>query len=100
MTQFEKFKNMDTEQFADWLDEYGMFDGSPWMEWFDRRYCNNCKPVMCHSADDSREFAFAWCEIYDKCKYFPESYEQPDNKEVIKMWLESEVDGEGANCQD
>ena len=35
MTQFEKFKNMDINQFAEWLDRYGAFDNSPWIQWFD-----------------------------------------------------------------
>ena len=93
MTRFEEFKNMNVEEFADWLDEYGQFDGSPWTRWFDESYCSQCQPVMCHSSEDSREFPVAWCEIHDKCKHFQTLSDVPDNNEIIKMWLGMEVDG-------
>jgi hypothetical protein len=39
-----------------------------------------------------RECEFAWCEINDKCIAFPELGEMPSDKEIIKLWLESEVE--------
>ena len=83
MTQFEKFKNMDINQFSEWLDEYGVFDNSPWIQWFNGLYCNNCEAIMW--------FPCLCCELEGKCKYFPDLDEAPDNKMIIKMWLESEV---------
>ena len=85
MVQFEKFKSMDIDQLSAWLDEYGQFDSSPWMLWFDRKYCKNCQDVMCKSADASREFPCSYCELYDTCKFFPDFHEAPDNKMIIKM---------------
>lgn len=91
MTQFEKFKNIDIDQLAEWMDEYGQLDGSPWMSWFDHKYCNNCEPIMCHYVDSEHEFPYSWCELKGKCKFFPDLKETPDIKMIIKMWLESEV---------
>lgn len=92
MTQLEMFKNMDIDAFIEWLDKHGQFDGSPWMKWFDCKYCSNCEPVMCHYEGSEREFPCAWCEINDnKCKYFLEMDAAPGNRDIIKMWLESEA---------
>ena len=92
MNRFEKFKNMDIDTFSEWLDEHGQFEDSPWMMGFDRKYCQNCEPIMCHYEDNEREFPCSYCEIYGKCKFFPDMNETPGNKEIIKMWLESEVE--------
>ena len=42
MNNFEKIKSMTIEELTDWIDKYGQFDVSPWMEWFDKTYCKNC----------------------------------------------------------
>lgn len=92
MTHFEEFKNMDIDALAEWLDEHGQFDNSPWTSWFDQKYCKNCEPVMCHYPNSTHEFPCSWCELNDnKCKYFPELAQIPSNKETIKMWLQTEV---------
>ena len=91
MTQFEKFNLMDIDTLAEWICEHGEFDGSPWCKWFDETYCRKCEPVMCHYPNSKREFPCAWCELERKCKFFMNLNEQPDSKDVIKMWLESEV---------
>lgn len=98
MTQFENFKNMDIDAFAEWLDEHGQFDGSPWMTSWNEKYCNNCPVEHGHLPDDSGEdrwyvpTEFAWCEKHFKCRYFPDRDEVPDNKDIIKMWLETECE--------
>ena len=92
MTGFEKFKSMNEEELASWIDKYGQFDNSPWMTWFDKLYCSNCESIICHYKDSSREFPCAWCELEHKCKFFPEMKETPDNKDMIKMWLQTEVE--------
>ncbi len=48
MTNFAKFHSMDIDELSEWLDKYGVFDGKPWFEWFDKTYCNNCEAIMCH----------------------------------------------------
>lgn len=93
MTRFEELKNMDIDELAEWIDENGQFDNSPWMTWFDELYCQNCEAVMCHYPDSTHEFPCSWCEINDdKCKFFPDLAEVPDGKKIVKMWLESEVE--------
>ena len=91
MTRFKKLNTMDIDALAEWLDKYVQYDGSPWCEWFDENYCKNCEYIMCHYPDSECEFPCAWCEINDyKCKFFPDMDEQPDSREIVKMWLESE----------
>ena len=45
MTNYEKLKNMSVDDFAEWLDEYGKFDESPWSEWFNSTYCKKCESI-------------------------------------------------------
>lgn len=91
MTNFERLRKMDIDQFTEWLDEHGAFDQSPWILWFDEKYCKNCPDVMCEHEDGEREFPCAWCEIHGKCKFFQEKKEVPDNKEIIRLWLAEEM---------
>lgn len=92
MTWFEKFKSMNEEELASWFDEHGRFDGSPWMQWFDKRYCSNCESIICRYENSKREFSCAWCELEHKCKFFPNMDYAPDNKDIIKMFLQTEVE--------
>lgn len=89
-TVFDRFKSMSIGEFSDWVDKYGAFDNSPWMKWWNYIYCNNCPDIMCKYEDGHREFACSYCEIHGKCIFFEEQDEVPSNKEIIKMWLESE----------
>lgn len=88
MTNFERFRAMGLNELVDWLDEYGAFDDSPWTQWFDCKYCKNCPDVMCHYEGREREFPCSWCEIHGKCQFFQELNDTPDNKEIIRMWLQ------------
>ena len=94
MNNFEKLKSMSLEELADWLDKNGMWDNSPWSKWFDSKYCRQCQPVEATVEDDfgKRECEFAWCELEHKCLYFAELEDVPNCEEIIKMWLEAEVE--------
>ena len=107
MTNLEKIKNMDIDILAAWLDEHGMFDHSPWSEWWDKNYCSKCESVECSYADAEEKlsltpfynetFECAYCELADengitRCRFFPELDGVPDNETVIKMWLEEEAE--------
>lgn len=103
MTNFAKFKIITIDELADFLDEFGQFDGSPWMEWFGRHYCDKCESIKCKYVEAeeklgispllfSGEVDCAYCELNDHCKFFPHIKGIPDNKEVIKMWLNEEAD--------
>ncbi len=92
MNNFEKLKSMSVEELAKWLDKHGQFDNSPWITWFDQKYCKNCEDIMCKYEDGEREFPCAYCEIHDTCKFFPNFNYVPGNEDVVKMWLESNVE--------
>ena len=91
MTNFENLQQMSVEQLAQWLDKNGQLDAALWTVWFDQKYCKNCESIICRYENSVYEFLCAWCELNDGCKFFPEMNKVPDNKEVIKLWLESEV---------
>jgi hypothetical protein len=97
MTQFENFKAMTIDQLVEWLDAYGRFDESPWIEWFDETYCNKCPAEQHYLHDCTGEqdcyvpTESSWCTLNGKCKFFPDMDEEPDCKDIIKLWLESEL---------
>lgn len=92
MNQFEKIKLMDIDDFAEWLDEHGAYNDSAWDKWFDDNYCQKCETEYIYSERFDRELPCGWCEIHnDKCKFFKDMDSVPDNRQIIKMWLESEV---------
>lgn len=92
LTNYERIKNFSVEELANWLDEYGILDGSPWMNWFNDNYCNRCERVPVTYTDTSgntAKFECAWCELNnDECKFF-ERY--MDSREIVKEWLEQDT---------
>ena len=90
-TVFDKSKSMNIDELAEWIDKHGEFDGSPWMSWFDEKYCKKCESIMCKYEDGTREFPCSYCELNDNCKFFPNLDSIPDNKMIIKMWLETSI---------
>lgn len=98
ITRFEKIKSMDIEELSEWLDQYGQFEGSPWGTWWDKTYCDDCPSeidYICDSEGESEWLTpceFGWCELHGKCRYFEDLDDVPDNKKIIKMWLESEIE--------
>lgn len=91
MTNFENLHSMTIDQLIDWLDKNGQLDTAIWTLWFDKKYCSKCGSIVCHYEDSTREFPCAWCELNGSCKFFPELKSVPNNKEVINLWLKSEV---------
>lgn len=88
MTVFEKFKSMSIDDFAKWYEDK-LYEEDPCIDWWDNTYCKKCM------ADDSYEsdgLSYEWCNIHGKCKYFQELDNVPDFKQMIKIWLESEID--------
>ena len=103
MNNFKRIQSMTVDELAEWLDENGQFDSAPWSEWFSKKYCNNCESIKCKYADTeeklgitkfsySGEIECAYCELEKNCRFFPELDDVPDNREVIKLWLEEEAD--------
>lgn len=93
LTRFEEFNNMSLDELAEWIDKNGTWDDSPWNKWWDEKYCNQCESVIGTVCDIfGRKCECAWCEVEHKCRYFPDMDDVPSCKDIIKMWLESEVE--------
>ncbi len=96
MNNFERLKSMSVEELSEWLDTNGQWNNSPWNNWFDHRYCNNCEEIEKECKTDDGycycRMRLAWCEIHNRCKYFPDYDDVPDSKEIVKFWLEAEVE--------
>lgn len=88
MTIFEDIKSKNLDELAKWLNEHGC-DDSPWILWFDKNYCKKCDCIPYDESTPWKECA--WCEVHDKCRFFPEMDGVPDCLQIVKMWLESEV---------
>lgn len=91
MTKYEKFVNKDIDSLAEWLDKYAFFEESPWIKWWDDKYCKQCDGVF-FLDDDGIKRECAWCELNGKCKYFQDMDDIPDCKQIIKLWLMSQED--------
>jgi hypothetical protein len=87
MNLYNSLKYKTINELAEWLNEYCSHDFSPWTNWFDRNYCKKCDSIYFNG--DRNEYS--WCEINGKCKYFQDMSDIPNNKQVIKMWLESDI---------
>ena len=96
---------MSLDDLAEWLDKNGSFDMAPWSEWFSTRYCTNCESIKCKYVDANEKLGFtpypfgsysgniecAYCELENKCRFFPELETTPSNLDTIKMWLIEEA---------
>ena len=91
MTVFDNFKSKNIDELVEWLNEYGQFDASPWMYWWDKNYCQQCEEDSFYDADRNWETICAYCEYSGKCRFFPDMNEVPSVKQIIKMWLEGEI---------
>lgn len=90
MTRFEKLKTKNVDELAHWLSVHCSCDDAPWIEWFDKKYCQNCTAVNVFVPALGREVEHSYCEVNHSCKFFPGSDGAPDFEEIIKMWLEGE----------
>lgn len=86
MTVFEFLKSKSIYELAKYLDEYGSHDNSPWMQWFNENYCSKCDGVLHNGLE------YAYCELNDECRYLPDMIFAPYIEDIIKLWLESEID--------
>lgn len=108
-SNFERLRSMSIDELADWLDKNGQFDTAPWTDWFAKKYCDNCESIEISDAEAKEKLGFslyewygnetecAYCELADesgakRCRFFPSLDDIPDNRDVIKMWLEAEAE--------
>ncbi len=101
-SNFERLQSMSIDELAEWLDKNGMFDNSPWLNSFNKKYCEKCEVIECTYTDAKEKLGIepcflddtiecAYCEVYNKCRFFENLEDVPDSKDMIKMWLEEEV---------
>lgn len=95
MTKFEEIKIKNIDEFAAWLCENGLADNSPWIKWWDENYCKKCPAQYVFSSYLGKDIEVSHCELHHKCFFFPDMESEPEMKEIIKLWLESEADKEG-----
>lgn len=105
MTNFEYIKTLSLEELAEWLDKNGSFDDSPWLNSFNEKYCSKCESIEVTYEDSINKLGLeplfydcttecTYCELENKCQFFSELDDVPDNKEMIKLWLIEEVTNE------
>ena len=92
MTKFENFQSKTIDELATFLDKCGDLEVAPWIEWWDKNYCSKCQREYAETPLFERQMKFAWCELHGQCKYFLDMQKVPDTQEIIKMWLESEME--------
>ena len=98
MNNFENLKSLSLESLATWLDINVRFDDSPWMKWFDKKYCRNCESIECtyvdywKSDEHNCKVECAYCELEHKCRFFPDMEDIPDNRDIIELWLKENID--------
>ena len=97
MTVFEEIHSKDIDGLVEWLDKNGANSESPWERWYEKNFCRVCGSVTTDSVTDSYgdywegSHEFSWCELYGNCRYFSNMKRVPNRKQIIRMWLESEV---------
>jgi hypothetical protein len=102
MINFKRLQSMSIDELAEWLDKNGTFDNSPWLNSFNEKYCEKCESIECTYAEAEEKLDVtpyfghtikcAYCELEKNCRFFPGLDDVPDNKEMIKMWLEEEAE--------
>jgi hypothetical protein len=102
MTNLENLKAMSLEELAEWLDKNTIFDDSPWLNSFNENYCIKCESLKLDYEDAEEKLGIdllfdhntcdcAFCEVYGRCRFFENCESVPNNKEMIKLWLNSEI---------
>jgi len=90
MTNFERIKSMTIDEMAEWLDKNLVFDGSEAMTRFNERYCSKCEPIVGKPESFNKEVEYCYCELEDKCKFFPNEDGSPSFAFICKLWLMEE----------
>lgn len=94
MTNYEYIKAMSQEELINFLEKVCFSDANLWGEWFENKYCKNCPPIIVNTEIPHAKMKCGWCEIYGFCNFFTGG-RLPNNKDVLKRWLEQEKE-EGA----
>ena len=101
MTRSEKLQKMSLTEFAQELNSITELGCAPWEVEFDKKFCKNCEPIECEYECASEwekvycgkgKISLSYCELHDKCRFFPDKNSIPTDAEVIEMWLKEEVE--------
>lgn len=71
MTNFEKIKQMSVEELSNLMGVY-VWEDNIFSKWFKKEMCQKCS-------------GYTYCE---ECPFFE------DEKDIVRLWLESEADNE------
>ena len=85
MRRVDKIKSLPIDKFAKYLATEWSHDNDPVIRWFDDKYCNDCESVMTEDGE------YAWCEVYKKCKYFPDLDKVPSYEDTFRFWWEEDI---------
>ncbi len=99
MTNFEKItREMDMDDLTDLFNSIDCIENAPWNKWFNVKYCNSEKcPTIEAKCLNGSTCQFAYCELNrkesgeGKCCFFPDKDILGGYRDVIKLWLESDV---------
>ena len=90
MTNYEHIINMNVEELASFFNKPNEVDRTPWDDWFEGNYCKNCESI--EEEENGRTACYAYCEIYDKCKYFADYPDLITEKDTIEHQLNAECE--------
>lgn len=95
-TNYSRITSMSIEALAEWINAFGYHDNSPWIKWFDQKYCSKCESEIIKKEECNSKLGFepwynsevecSYCEVHDECRFFP-GKENPSITEIVKMWL-------------
>lgn len=89
-TNYECIKNMSVEEMAELIT--GIFDSADdntITKWFERKYCDNCpteKITACIECPSLVGEEFHECDFQGICPHYK------NDKDKVRLWLESEVE--------
>ena len=102
MNRYEQLnsKPLSLKELALWIDINGHHDESPWLTWFNEKYCDKCEPEIVNAENCLEKLGFellyknstecSYCEVYKECRFF--NGKNPSTLEIIEMWLKEEVE--------
>lgn len=85
MTNFEKIKQMSVDELSILMGFY-VWEESCFYKWFNKTKCKNCKNIEVQIYGKTQQWKE--CEFEGICPLFE------SEKDIIKLWLESETDNE------
>ena len=93
ISNYEYLRSLSIDGLAEWFESnIWNWENTPWNDWFDDTYCNNCDPEFIEWEGRTNKVPIGWCELHGKCKFLQHLDDIPDDKQVVKLWLEEKHD--------